>query len=69
MFVVLHKEVIDFLLKFEEPVLRKLLSTEEKALANDLFKEGLLEKGKSDDKHKSVIYYLDSSMKTQLIGK
>jgi hypothetical protein len=49
-----------------ESVLRKMMSSEEIKMANKLVKKGLIEKGKSDDKKSSVIYYIDSSIYRRL---
>lgn len=43
----------------EFPQLRKFLNKYEIKVANRLVKEGKLEKGISDDKHKNVIFYVD----------
>ena len=45
-----------------EGTLRKMLTTQEKKIANKLVKENLLMKGTSDDKHKSILYYVESSL-------
>jgi hypothetical protein len=39
---------------------RKLLNSKEIKLANSLVKKGYMTKGTSDDKYKSVIFYVDS---------
>ena len=44
----------------DSPVLRKLLSSEEKKLANILVKEAKLTKGTSIEKGGGVIYYIDT---------
>jgi hypothetical protein len=49
-----------------ESVLRKMMSSEEIKMANKLVKKGLMEKGTSDDKKSSVIYYIDSSIYRRL---
>jgi len=49
-----------------ESVLRKMMSPEEIKMANKLVKKGLMEKGTSDDKKSSVIYYIDSSIYRRL---
>jgi DNA-binding MarR family transcriptional regulator len=49
-----------------ESVLRKMMSSEEIKMANKLVKKGLIEKGTSDDKKSSVIYYIDSSIYRRL---
>ena len=49
-----------------ESVLRKMMSSEEIKMANKLVKKGLMEKGTSDDKKSSVIYYIDSSIYIRL---
>ena len=41
----------------EAPLLRKLMSKEEIKVANRLLKEEKLQKGRSDDKQKTVCYY------------
>ena len=40
-------------------ILRKFMSTDEIKAANQLVKDGMLIKGKSDDRQKSVMYYLN----------
>ncbi len=63
----LNEKGVGFILKFEgQPILRKLLSTEEKNVANYFVMKGLLQKGTSDDTRNSVIYYLDSSVALSL---
>ena len=49
-----------------ESVLRKMMTSEEIKMANKLVKKGLMEKGTSDDKKSSVIYYIDSSIYIRL---
>jgi len=49
-----------------ESVLRKMMSSEEIKMANKLVKKGLIEKGTSDDKKSSVIYYIYSSIYRRL---
>lgn len=44
----------------DSPVLRKLLSSEEKKLANILVKEAKLTKGISIEKGGGIIYYVDT---------
>ena len=41
----------------EVPLLRKLMNKDEIKIANKLVKEGYMQKGISNDKQKSVIYY------------
>ena len=56
-----------FLLDFgTEPVLRKLMSSDEIKMANKLYKKGFLEKGTSDDGKSSVIFYVDSYIYNKL---
>jgi mRNA-degrading endonuclease RelE of RelBE toxin-antitoxin system len=43
-----------------DPVLRKLMSSEEIKIVNKLVKKGMMEKGTSDDGKSNVIYYVDS---------
>jgi hypothetical protein len=50
----------------DEVRLRKFMTTEEIKMANKLFKKGLMEKGKSDEKNPSVTYYVDSSIYRRL---
>jgi len=50
----------------DEVRLRKFMSSEEIKMANKLVKKGLIEKGTSDDKKSSVIYYIDSSIYRRL---
>ncbi len=45
----------------DSPVLRKLLSSEEKKLATILSKEGRITKGTSIEKGGGVIYYIDTN--------
>jgi hypothetical protein len=40
-----------------EPILRIMLNSEEIKIANKLYKMGLIQKGKSDDKQGLVIFY------------
>ena len=42
----------------DEPLLRKLMSKDEIKLANKLVKEGKMIKGRSDDKQKTIVYYI-----------
>jgi hypothetical protein len=42
------------------------MTSEEIKMANKLVKKGLIEKGTSDDKKSSVIYYIDSSIYRRL---
>ncbi len=53
-----RKEIEDYLLNLTNPILRKLMSTEEIKAANRLVKEGKLQKGISDDKQHSVQFYV-----------
>lgn len=46
----------------ENGMLRKLMSPDELKLANKLVKQGLLDKGISDEIKGSVTYYIDSSV-------
>jgi len=56
----LSKTGLEFLSRFADgPVLRKLMSSDEIRVANFFVKQGLLEKGRSDDSYASVIYYVD----------
>lgn len=41
----------------DSPLLRKLMSSDEIKVANKLVKKGLLEKGRSDDKQKTICFY------------
>ena len=50
----------------DEVRLRKFMTSEEIKMANKLVKKGLIEKGTSDDKKSSVIYYIDSSIYRRL---
>jgi len=45
---------------------RKLLNTDEIKTANRLYKLKFLEKGHSQDKYKSVFYYVDSAIYSKL---
>lgn len=57
----------EFLSKFTNgPVLRKLLSEDEVKVANLMVREGLLEKGRSDDSKASVIFYMDVVVQRKL---
>ena len=61
------KEDKEFLLGINtEGVLRKFLTKQEITKANKLVKNGLLEKGFTVDKHKSVVYYVDSFIFSKL---
>lgn len=63
----LSDEEIKFLKDFgTEPVLRKFMKSEEIKTSNKMFKKGLMEKGKSDDKKSNVVYYVDSFVYTKL---
>jgi len=54
----MNEEIKNSLLSLDEfGILRKLMSTEEIHIANILVKEGLLVKGISDDKQRSVCYF------------
>lgn len=55
-----------FLLRYREPVLRKLMSSDEIKRANQMVKKDWLVKGRSDDGKSSVIYYLDVSLHRHL---
>lgn len=46
----------------ETGILRKFMSVDEIKLANKLVKQGLLDKGVSDEIKGSVTYYIDSSV-------
>jgi hypothetical protein len=50
----------------DEVRLRKLMTSEEIKMVNKLVKKGLMEKGTSDEKKSSVIYYVDSSIYRRL---
>jgi len=54
-----EQEIIDDLLSVSPKfgVLRKLLSPEEIKVANQLVKQGKMEKGTSDDKQKTICYF------------
>lgn len=57
----------NFLINFgTDPVLRKFLSTERIKICNKLVKLGLMCKGTSDDKHKNVVYYVDTFIYNKL---
>ena len=63
----LSDEEIKFLKDFgTEHVLRKFMKSEEIKTSNKMFKKGLMEKGKSDDKKSNVVYYVDSFVYTKL---
>lgn len=58
---------IKFLRDFgTDPVLRKLMKSEEIKTSNKLVKKGLMEKGTSDDKKSNVVYYVDSFIYSKL---
>ena len=63
----LSDKEIKFLRDFgTEPVLRKLMKSEEIKTSNKLVKKGLMEKGTSDDKKSNVVYYVDSFIYSKL---
>lgn len=58
----------DFILKFmDQPVLHKMLTPIEKRIAKHFVIYQLLEKEVSDDKHKVISYYVDSSIKRKIL--
>lgn len=58
-FNMIDKEIEEYLLNSssDNPILRKLMNKHEIRIANKLVNDGLLNKGTSDDKQKSVCYY------------
>lgn len=59
----------EFLSKFYDgPQLRKSLSSHDITIANFMVEKGLLEKGRSDDKQASVIYYMDETIKEKVMS-
>lgn len=63
----LSDKEIKFLKDFgTDPVLRKLMTSEEIKIANKMVKKNLMIKGKSDDKKSNVIYYVDSFIDSKL---
>ena len=64
---ILSKDERDFLINFgDDSVLRKLLTSDEIKIANKLVKKGVMEKGMSDEKRSSVVYYVDSFVRKRL---
>lgn len=63
----LSGEERDFLINFgDESVLRKLMTSDEIKISNKLVKKGVMEKGMSDDKKPTVVYYVDSFVRRRL---
>ena len=63
----LSVEERDFLINFgDESVLRKLMTSDEIKISNKLVKKGVMEKGMSDDKKPTVVYYVDSFVRRKL---
>ena len=63
----LSVEERDFLINFgDESVLRKLMTSDEIKISNKLVKKGVMEKGMSDDKKPTVVYYVDSFVRKRL---
>jgi hypothetical protein len=63
----LSQEERDFLINFgDESVLRKLMTSDEIKISNKLVKKGVMEKGMSDDKKPTVVYYVDSFVRRRL---
>tara|TARA_R110000772_G_scaffold243578_1_gene356500 strand:- start:14 stop:463 length:450 start_codon:yes stop_codon:yes gene_type:complete len=54
---IILNETEHYLLNISEPILRKLMTEEEIKVANRLVKEGLMGKGISEDRQKTVTYY------------
>ena len=54
----MNEDIKNSLLSLDEfGILRKMMSKEEIKIANILVKEGLMHKGRSDDKQHSVCYF------------
>ena len=63
----LSQEERNFLINFgDESVLRKLMTSDEIKISNKLVKKGVMEKGMSDDKKPTVVYYVDSFVRRRL---
>ena len=63
----LSQEERNFLINFgDESVLRKLMTSDEIKISNKLVKKGVMEKGMSDDKKPTVVYYVDSFVRKRL---
>ena len=63
----LSVEERDFLINFgDESVLRKLMTSDEIKISNKLVKKGVMEKGMSDDKKPTIVYYVDSFVRKRL---
>ena len=63
----LSGEERNFLINFgDESVLRKLMTSDEIKISNKLVKKGVMEKGMSDDKKSTVVYYVDSFVRKRL---
>ncbi len=63
----LSGEERDFLINFgDESVLRKLMTSDEIKISNKLVKKGVMEKGMSDDKKPTVVYYVDSFVRRRM---
>ena len=63
----LSGEERSFLINFgDESVLRKLMTSDEIKISNKLVKKGVMEKGMSDDKKPTVVYYVDSFVRRRL---
>ena len=63
----LSQEERSFLINFgDESVLRKLMTSDEIKISNKLVKKGVMEKGMSDDKKPTVVYYVDSFVRRRL---
>jgi hypothetical protein len=63
----LSGEERSFLINFgDESVLRKLMTSDEIKISNKLVKMGVMEKGMSDDKKPTVVYYVDSFVRKRL---
>jgi hypothetical protein len=63
----LTEEERNFLNSFGLDVrLRKLMSSKEIKMANNLYKRDFLEKGRSADRFQSVVYHVDSAIYSRL---
>lgn len=61
-------EDVKFLLRFYNPVLRKLMKSSEIKEANKFVKKGWLVKGKSISRPHTVIYYIERYLALEIIN-
>jgi hypothetical protein len=64
----LKHEDVKFLLRYYNPVLRKLMTSNEIKRANEFVKLGWLEKGHSEHRPHSVTYYIDRSTALRILN-